>query len=53
MGIHAVNGSLCCDTSLELAYAKRYMVAAAKRVIVLADAPDMLPVAAFDASRQP
>lgn len=49
MGIHAVNGSLCCDTSLEIAYAKRYMVAAAKRVIVLADASKFGKVAFFEA----
>ena len=30
MGIHAINQSSCCDTSLEVAYAKRYSVAAAK-----------------------
>lgn len=49
MGIHAVDGSLCCDTSLEIAYAKRYMVAAAKRVIVLADASKFGKVAFFEA----
>jgi DeoR family transcriptional regulator of aga operon len=49
IGIHAVNGSSCCDTSLEIAYAKRYMVAAAKRVIVLADASKFEKVAFFEA----
>ena len=49
MGIHAVKGSLCCDPSLEIAYAKRYMVAAAKRVIVLADASKFGKVAFFEA----
>jgi DeoR family transcriptional regulator of aga operon len=49
MGIHAVNGTSCCDTSLEIAYAKRYMVAAARRVIVLADASKFGQVAFFDA----
>jgi DeoR family transcriptional regulator of aga operon len=49
MGIHAINGSACCDTSLEVAYAKRYMVAAAKQVIVLADATKFGQVAFYDA----
>lgn len=49
MGIHAINGSSCCDTSLEIAYTKRYMVAAAKRVIVLADASKFGQVAFFEA----
>jgi DeoR family transcriptional regulator of aga operon len=49
MGIHAINDSSCCDTSLEVAYAKRYMVAAAKRVIVLADAAKFGQVAFYDA----
>lgn len=49
MGIHAINDSSCCDTSLEVAYAKRYMVAAAKQVIVLADVAKFGQVAFFDA----
>lgn len=49
MGIHAINISSCCDTSLEVAYAKRYMVAAAKQVVVLADASKFGQVAFFDA----
>ena len=49
MGIHAINESSCCDTSLEVAYAKRYMAAAAKRVIVMADASKFGQVAFFDA----
>jgi DeoR family transcriptional regulator of aga operon len=49
MGIHAINGSSCSDTSLEVAYAKRYMVAAAKQVIVLADAAKFGQVAFYDA----
>jgi DeoR family transcriptional regulator of aga operon len=49
MGIHAINNSSCCDTSLEVAYAKRYMVEAAKQVIVLADAFKFGQVAFFDA----
>ena len=49
MGIHAINRSSCCDTSLEVAYAKRYMAAAAKQVIVLAHASKFGHVAFFDA----
>ena len=49
MGIHAIAESSCSDTSLEVAYAKRYMVAAAKQVIVLADASKFGQVAFFDA----
>ncbi len=49
MGIHAINQSSCCDTSLEVAYAKRYMVAAAKRVVVLAHASKFGQVAFFNA----
>ena len=49
MGIHAINQSSCCDTSLEVAYAKRYMAAAAKQVIVLAHAAKFGHVAFFDA----
>jgi DeoR family transcriptional regulator of aga operon len=49
MGIHAINRSACCDTSLEVAYAKRYMAAAAKQVIVLAHAAKFGQVAFFDA----
>ena len=49
MGIHAVNDISCCDTSLEVAYAKQYMVAAARQVILLADASKFGQVAFFDA----
>ncbi len=49
MGIHAINRSSCCDTSLDVAYAKRYMAAAAKQVIVLAHASKFGHVAFFDA----
>lgn len=49
MGIHAINDSSCCDTSLDVAYAKRYMVAAAKRVIMLADSSKFGQVAFYDA----
>jgi DeoR family transcriptional regulator of aga operon len=37
MGIHAVSGTAFCETSTEVAQAKRLMAAAAARVIVLAD----------------
>lgn len=50
MGIHAITGdSSCCDTSLEIAYAKRYMVAAARKVLVLADASKFGHVAFYHA----
>jgi len=49
MGIHAINQSSCCDTSLDVAYTKRYMAAAAKQVIVLAHASKFGHVAFFDA----
>ena len=49
MGVHAIHAGSCCDTSLEVAYTKRYMAAAAKRVIVLADASKFGQVAFFDA----
>ncbi|MGA6925045.1 MAG: hypothetical protein WBY88_05140, partial [Desulfosarcina sp.] len=49
MGIHAIHQSACCDTSLEVAYVKRYMAAAAKQVLVLADAAKFGQVAFFDA----
>lgn len=49
MGIHAINGSSCCDTSLDVAYAKRYMAAAAKQVFVLAHAAKFGHVAFFEA----
>ncbi|MEE4113438.1 MAG: DeoR/GlpR family DNA-binding transcription regulator [Desulfobacteraceae bacterium] len=49
MGIHAINQTSCCDTSLDVAYAKRHMAAAAKQVIVLAHASKFGHVAFFDA----
>ncbi len=49
MGIHAINNSSCCDTSLNVAYAKRYMVAAARQVVMLADASKFGQVAFFEA----
>jgi DeoR family transcriptional regulator of aga operon len=49
MGIHAVHDSAFCDTSLEVAYAKRRMAAAAKQVIVVADGSKFGQVAFFDA----
>ncbi len=49
MGIHAINDSSCCDTSLEVAYAKRYMAAAAKKVVVLADASKFGHIAFYNA----
>lgn len=49
MGIHAISGPSCCDTSLDVACAKRYMVAAAKQVIILADASKFGQVAFYEA----
>ncbi len=50
MGIHAItNESSCCDTSLDIAYAKRYMVAAAGSVMILADATKFGHVAFYHA----
>ncbi|MFN2353334.1 MAG: DeoR/GlpR family DNA-binding transcription regulator [Desulfopila sp.] len=49
MGIHAVNNGICYDTSLEISYIKRYMVQAAERVLLLADASKFNEVAFFEA----
>lgn len=49
MGIHAIADAACCDTSTDIAYAKRTMVAAASQVIVLADVSKFGQVAFFDA----
>ncbi len=49
MGIHAITDTSYCDTSLDVAYTKRYMSAAAQKVIILADASKFGAVAFFDA----
>jgi DeoR family transcriptional regulator, aga operon transcriptional repressor len=50
MGIHAITAdSSCCDTSLDIAYTKRYMVAAAGSVMILADATKFGHVAFYHA----
>jgi len=49
MGIHSITDTTCCDTSLDVAYTKRYMSAAAQKVIVLADASKFNTVAFFNA----
>lgn len=49
MGIHAITDSSCSDTSLDVAFAKRYMVAAAKSILVLADASKFGNIAFCDA----
>ncbi len=49
IGIHAITKTACCDTSLEVAYIKRYMAMAAEKVIVLADASKFGAVAFFNA----
>lgn len=51
MGIHALNNGICYDTSLEISYIKRYMVQAAERVLLLADASKFDEVAFFEAFR--
>jgi DeoR family transcriptional regulator of aga operon len=45
IGVHAISGRLLTETSLETATAKRAMIAAARRVIVLADATKFQPPA--------
>ncbi|MBE0585825.1 MAG: DeoR/GlpR transcriptional regulator [Desulfofustis sp.] len=50
MGIHAITAdSSCCDTSLDIAYTKRHMVAAAGSVMILADATKFDHVAFYHA----
>lgn len=49
MGIHALNGTSCYDTSLEISSIKRHMVAAAKKVLILADSSKFGQVAFFQA----
>lgn len=49
MGIHAITGTSCCDTTLEIAYIKRYMVAAAQKVLMLADSSKFGQKAFFEA----
>ena len=51
MGTHALNTTACYDTSLEISYIKRHMVAAAKKVLVLADSSKFGQVAFFEAFR--
>lgn len=49
MGIHGVKKTSCCDTSLEVAFTKRHMVAAAKKVLVLVDSGKFGQIAFFQA----
>ncbi|MGW8193739.1 MAG: DeoR/GlpR family DNA-binding transcription regulator [Desulforhopalus sp.] len=49
MGIHGVKETLCCDTSLEVAYTKRHMVAAAAKVLVLVNSGKFGQIAFFEA----
>ncbi len=49
MGIHGLHGASCSDTSLEIAYTKRYMVAAAQKILVLVDSSKFGQIAFFDA----
>jgi DeoR family transcriptional regulator of aga operon len=45
IGVHAISGRLLTETSLETAAMKRGMIAAARRVVVLADATKFQPAA--------
>lgn len=49
MGIHGITGTACCDTSLEIAFTKRHMVAAAQKVMVLVDSSKFNQLAFFEA----
>ena len=49
IGIHAVNGATCADTSLDIACTKQYMVEAAANVLMLADSSKFGKVAFYDA----
>ena len=49
MGIHGLHGSSCSDTSLDVAFTKRYMVAAAQKILVLVDSSKIGQIAFFDA----
>lgn len=45
IGVHAISGRLITETALEAAAVKRAMIAAARRVVVLADATKFQPAA--------
>ena len=45
IGVHAISGQLFTETALETAAMKRAMIAAARRVVVLADATKFQPAA--------
>lgn len=45
IGVHAISGRLLTETTLETAAMKRAMIAAARRVVVLADATKFQPAA--------
>lgn len=49
IGIHGLHGTSFSDTSLEVAYTKRYMVAAAQKILVLMDSSKIGQIAFFDA----
>lgn len=49
MGIHGLHQSSCSDTSLEVAFTKRHMVAAAQRILILVDSSKFGQIAFFDA----
>lgn len=49
MGIHGIHEASCSDTSLEVAFTKRYMVAAAQKILVLVDSSKVGQIAFFDA----
>lgn len=49
MGIHGVNTTSCSDTSLEVSYTKKHMVAAAQKILVLVDSTKFGQIAFCDA----
>lgn len=51
MGMHAVTGELLSDTSLSVAEAKRAMIGAARRAVLLVDHSKFGPPAFFDVAR--
>jgi DeoR family transcriptional regulator of aga operon len=51
MGIHAISGDVLSESSLELVEAKRAMMRAARRVILLADRSKFRPPAFFEVAR--
>lgn len=51
MGIHAITGEVLSESSLSVAEAKRAMIRAARRVVLLADHGKFRPLAFFEVAR--